>query len=144
MPARRFLALVLAGAALLASGCGAAAGSNVKSATFSQPEQRAVASAVQDISDLARRRDYDQLCSDHLAAPLVKALDAVKGTGSCADQLELSLRDVDQTKLAVRGVRVVGTNAMALVQPTGTGDVEKQARLALVKEGSRWKLSDIS
>lgn len=144
MPARRQLALLLAAGALGASGCGAAAGSSPKSASFSQPEQRAVAAAVQDIADLAGKRDYGQLCSDHLAAPLVKALDAVKGTAGCADQLELSLRDVDETKLAVRGVKVAGTNAEATVQPTGTGDVEPQGRLALVKEGSRWKLSSIS
>ena len=143
MTARSPLALLVVAGALSATGCGAAAGSNVSSRTFAQPEQQAVKTAVEDFADLAGKRDYSQICSDALAAPLVKQLDDAKGTDQCPDQLKLSLRDVDQTKLAVLQVRVAGTNAEATVQPTGTGDVEPQARMTLVKEGSRWKLAGI-
>lgn len=143
MHVRRPLAVVLVAAASLAVGCGAEAGSDVESADFSQPEQRAVAAAVQDLSDAAGTRDYDQLCEDTLAAPLVKRLDDARDTDACPDQLERSLRDVSDTDLAVRQVRISGKNAVAVVQPKGTGDVEAQARLAFAKEGSRWKLSGI-
>ncbi len=143
MSARRPLAVVLVAAAALAAGCGAQAGSDVSSASFREPERQAVSAAVRDFSDAARKRDYKQLCSDYLAAPLVKQLDDAKGTSRCPDQLELSLRDVDKTELAVRDVRISGTDAVALVQPTGTGEVEEQARFTLVKEGPRWKLSGV-
>jgi hypothetical protein len=144
MLARRPLAVVLAvAAATLAAGCGAEEGSDVSSASFREPERRAVAAAVRDFSDAARQRDYEQICADYLAAPLVKQLDDAKGTGRCPDQIERSLRDVDETDLAIRDVRISGTNAVAVVQPTGTGDVEEQARFTLVKEGPRWKLSGV-
>lgn len=142
-PRRPLLAAVLAGAALVAGGCGAEAGSDVSSADFKDPTQQAVEATVTDFSDAVGKRDYDQICSDLLAAPLVKAFDDAKGTGDCADQIELSFRDVDKAELAVRTITVQGTNAVALVRPTGTGDVEKDARIALVKEGSRWKLSGL-
>ncbi len=140
---RRLLAATLAGAALALAGCGAEAGSNVSSADFGDPVQRAVKASVDHFAELSGSRDYEQICSDLLAAPLVKGLDDAKGTKDCADQLELSLRDVDENELAVRTIRVSGTNAVAVVRPTGTGDVEEDARLTLVKEGSRWKLSGI-
>ena len=140
---RRPLAVVLAAGAALGAGCGAEQGSNVKSASFSEPERQAVAAAVQDFSDDVGARDYESICADRLAAPLVKELDDARGTDECPDQVELSLRDVDENDLAVRDVKVDGTSAVATVQPTGTGNVEAQARFTLVKEGSRWKLSGL-
>jgi len=143
MCARRPLAAVLAAGAALAAGCGADAGSDVSSATFPEPERQAVSAAVRDFSDAAGKRDYEQICSDYLAAPLVKQLDAAKGTPRCPDQIERSLRDVGETGLAVRDVRISGMSAVAVVQPTGTGDVEEPARFTLVREGPRWKLSGV-
>ena len=105
MHVRRPFAVLLVAAAALAAGCGAEAGSDVTSADFPDPDRRAVAAAVTDFSDAARQRDYEQICADYLAAPLVKKLDDAKQTARCPDQLERSLRDVDETKLAVRNVR---------------------------------------
>jgi len=143
MPAAHPLAAVLVAAAALVAGCGAQAGSEVASKSFKEPEQQAVSAAVRDFSDAARQRDYEQICSDYLAAPLVKRLDDAKGTPRCPDQIELSLRDVSEAELAVRDVRISGTDAVAVVQPTGTGDVEESARFTLVKEGPRWKLTGV-
>jgi len=143
MTPRRPLAVVLAAGATIATGCGARAGSDVTSKRFPDAQRQAVSAAVKDLSDSARKGDYGQICSDDLAADLVRRLDAAKGTDRCPNQLELSLRDVGKTQLAVRDVRISGTNAMALVQPTGTGHVEAPARLAFVKEGTRWKLSGV-
>lgn len=136
-------AVLVAATAALATGCGAEEGSDVESASFKEPERQAVSAAVDDFADAARTRDYEQICSDYLAAPLVKQLDAAKGTDRCPEQLALSLRDVDEAILAVRDVKISGTNAVAVVQPTATGSVEKQSRLTLVKEGPRWKLSGV-
>ena len=143
MPARRPLAAALAAGALLATGCGTTAG-DVSSATFSQPEQKAVATAVKDFSDAARKRDYKAICSDQLAAPLVKQLDTKQKTGHCAERLKESLRDVDKTALAVRAVQVSGAGAVATVQATGTGRTEAPQRLKWTKEGSRWKLAGLA
>ncbi len=143
MSARCSLAVVLAAGAMLAAGCGADAGSDVASKSFSDPERQAVSATVRDFSDAAQQRDYAQICSDYLAAGLVKRLDAAKDTDRCPDQLELSLRDVDETGLAVRDVRISGTDAVAVVQPAATGDIEEKARFTLVKEGPRWKLSGV-
>ncbi len=143
MSPRRPFAVVLAAGATLAAGCGAQAGSDVTSKRFPDAERQAVSATVKDFSDSARKGDYGQICSDYLSAELVGRLDAAKGTDRCPDQLELSLRDVDKTELAVRDVRISGTNAVALAQPTGTGDVETPARFTLVKEGPRWKLSGV-
>ncbi len=143
MPARGPLLLALTAGALIASGCGAEEGSNPTSASFSDGEQQAVAASIQDISDATGSRDYAKICSDYLAAPLAKQLAEAKGAEDCADRVERSLRDVDQSDLAVREVTVEGTTAEAVVQPTGTGEEEEQARLSLVKEGSRWKLSGV-
>jgi hypothetical protein len=143
MSARRRLPLALLAGATLAAGCGADAGSEVESAEFREPERQAVAAAVRDFSDATRSRDYEQICADYLAAPLVKRLDDARGTERCADQIELSLRDVDETELAIRDVRIRGTDAVAVVRPTGTGEVEEEARFTLVKEGPRWKLAGL-
>ncbi|MCW3011453.1 MAG: nuclear transport factor 2 family protein [Solirubrobacterales bacterium] len=143
MSARRPLALALAAGAVLATGCGAAEGSDVQDAEFREPARQAVAAAVRDFSDATGDRDYEQICADYLAAPLVKRLDDAKGTDRCPDQIERSLRDVSETELAIREVRISGENAVAVVQPTGTGEVEAQARFTLVREGPRWKLSGI-
>ncbi len=143
MLARRPLAAVLAAGASLAAGCGAQAGSGVASKRFPDPERQAVAAAVRDFSDAARQRDYEQICADYLAAPLVKQLDAARRTARCPDQIELSLRDVAETELAVRDVRISGSDAVAVVLPTGTGEREDLARFTLVKEGTRWKLSGV-
>lgn len=143
MSARGPLALVLAAGTLLAAGCGAEEGSDPESASFSNGEQQAVATTIQDISEATGSRDYAKICSDYLAAPLVKQLAEAEGSEDCADRIERSLRDVDQSDLAVREVTVEGSSAEAVVQPSGTGEVEEQARLSLVKEGSRWKLSGI-
>jgi hypothetical protein len=144
MLARRPLTVVLVAAASLAAGCGAQAGSgDVASKRFPDPERQAVSAAVRDLSDAAGQRDYEQICDDYLAAPLVKQLDAAKRTPRCPDQIELSLRDVAETGLAVRDVRISGSDAVAVVLPTGTGEQEKPARFTLVKEGPRWKLSGV-
>ena len=143
MVAARPLSVLLAGSALLVAGCGSST-DDPKSASFSQPEQKAVANAVEDFSDAARKRDYSAICDDQLAAGLVKALDRARRGGTCADRLEVSLRDVTATDLAVRAIRVAGTSAVATVQSTGTGDAEPQQRIELVKEGSRWKLSGLA
>ncbi len=144
MLARRSLAVVLAAAALFAAGCGAQAGSDdVASKSFAEPERQAVSAAVRDFSDAARQRDYEQICADYLAAPLVRQLDAAKRTPRCPNQIELSLRDVAETELAVRDVRISGSDAVAIVVPTGTGEQETPARYTLVKEGTRWKLSGV-
>lgn len=143
MPARRLLAVVLAGGAVVAAGCGSTSG-DVSSASFKAPEEVAVANAVQDFSDAARKRDYSAICSDQLAAPLVKRLDTERKTGHCSDRLKESLRDVDSTKLAVRAVQVTGATAVATVQATGTGKAEPAQRLTLAKEGTRWKLAGLA
>jgi len=143
MRARRLSVVVLALGAVSAAGCGAQAGSDVASTSFPEPERQAVSAAVRDFADAARQRDYEQICMDYLSAPLVKELDAVKATDRCADQIELSFRDVAETELAVRDVRISGPSAVAVVQPTGTGDEEEPARFTLVKEGPRWKLSGV-
>ena len=143
MSARRPLAAVLAGGALLAAGCGSTTG-NVSSATFAQPEQKAVATAVKQLSTSARKKDYSAICSDQVAAPLVKRLDTARATGHCDDRMEESLRDVTATDLAVRDVRVSGATAVATVQSTGTGKSEPAQRLSWAKEGARWKLAGLA
>jgi ketosteroid isomerase-like protein len=143
MSARRPLAAVLAGSALLAAGCGSKTG-DVSSATFSQPEQKAVASAVEQLATSVRKKDYDAICSDQVAAPLVKRLDTARRTGHCADRMEESLRDVTATDLAVRAIQVSGATAIATVQSTKTGSSEPAQRLAWAKEGSRWKLAGLA
>lgn len=144
MLARRLSAVVLVAGAALAAACGAGAGSDIASTSFPEPERQAVSAAVRDFSDAARQRDYEQICSDYLAAPLVKELDAAKGTDRCADRIELSLRDVAETDLAVRDVRISGQNAVAVVQPADTSSNDEPARFTLVKEGPRWKLSGVN
>ncbi len=141
--AHRPLAAILAGGALLAAGCGTQS-ADVSSADFKQPEQKAVATAVKDFSEAARKRDYKAICSDQLAAPLVTELDTKRKTGKCSERLKESLRDVDSTALAVSAVQVTGTSAVATVQPTGTGEDEPAQRLKLAKEGSRWKLAGLA
>ena len=143
MLARRPLAAVLAAGASLAAGCGAEAGSGAASKSFPDPERQAVSAAVRDLSDAARQGDYEQICADYLAAPLVKQFDEEKGTARCPDEIELSLRDVTENELAVRDVRISGPDAVAVVLPAGTGEQGDSARLTFVKEGTRWKLSGV-
>jgi hypothetical protein len=143
MLARRSLAAVLAAGTLVAAGCGTQS-NDVSSADFKQPEQKAVATAVKDFSNAAGKRDYKAICSEQLAASLVRQLDAALKQGKCPERLKQSLRDVSATDLAVRAVAVTGTNALVTVQTTGTGNAEPAQRLKFAKEGSRWKLAGLA
>jgi hypothetical protein len=133
----RSLTLCLAATlALAAAGCAPSGGGGVDTGAF-EGEEKAVAEALDELSDAGRRSDGERVCSDLLARDLVDRL----GRG-CAEAVDEQLDDADVFELDVETISVSGTRATARVLSDFAGD-EQPRTLTLVKEGEDWKVSAI-
>lgn len=120
--------VLLAGAAVLAAGCG---GEQRDDVTF-RGEQAEIADVVSDLQDAAEQDEVTRICRALVAEDLSGA--------ACADRVQLAIDDSDQYALDVRSVRVTGDTATARVI-TGSGDSERTATMRFVREGSSWRIS---
>jgi hypothetical protein len=133
-------------AAVAIAGCGPVASRDSSSAF--KGEQRLVANAIEDLQSAGQHHDAAQICSDLLAADLVRKIrqaGRVSG-GTCAQRLKKSLEDADDFELTVRRVTISGRTARAVVVAGASGATDRRTEtFRLVKEGTptRWRIADM-
>jgi hypothetical protein len=124
--------------ALALSSCGGAAPRD-SAQDFKGPE-RAVAKAVEDLEDAARKRDDDRLCEKLLTDSL---LAAVKAEGIvCTTAAGDAFHDAGVLDLTVEDVSIDGDTATAKVV-SGRGSDERTDTLVLEKAGAAWKITSM-
>ncbi len=138
-PVRPILALLCA--ALLA-GCLAACGatSNVSTSAF-KGEQQKVAKAVARLQTHATALEAKKICGEDLAAARVAKLNAAPG--GCKRALESQLKQIDSFETTVETVQISGATATAKVKGVVGGKKGVQT-VTLVREGDKWKISNVS
>ena len=131
-------ALALCLVALTLSACGAAAPRD--SAEEFSGEKRAVAAAVEDMEEAARKNDSDRLCTKLLSEEL---LAAVKEEGiNCVTAIRDAFKDASSKDLTVEDVSIRGDAATVEVT-SGEGSNEKTDKLELEKAGANWRISSL-
>jgi hypothetical protein len=102
-------------------------------------ESHDVAQTVSNFQTDASAENEKKLCEDDLAATLTAKLDRV---GGCQTALKAQLHEIDALGLTIESVVVNGSHALAHVKSTYSGK-SRVTVLALVKEGSHWKISGL-
>jgi len=139
---RRLAVLPLLAAAVTAlsiAGCG-----GTDNSTDFSGASKDVATAIDDISQHARKLEARKICDGFLTAELKAKLTAEakkSGRGSdCADQLKDSVRDSDVFELDVQSIDVNGNRATAKVTADTSADPDPTGTLELVNQRG-WRLS---
>jgi hypothetical protein len=122
---------------LLAFGL-AACGTTVSTSGF-KGEQHAIAQTISDLQAHATASDEKKICANDLAAAVVARLGGTKG---CEQTIKNQLAEIDSLEAKVESIQLApgGTTATARVKSTHAGK-RRLSTVALVKEGSRWKVS---
>ena len=130
-------ALLLCVVALVLAACGAEPRDSAKDFTG---DERAVASAVEDLESAARDNDTKAVCTKLFAQRLLSTLEE-RGT-DCAEAVEDAFRDADAMEITVDEVTISGDTARAQVT-SGTGSSKKTDTLELEKVGAAWRISSL-
>jgi hypothetical protein len=123
------IALVLAAAA---AGCTASSSS---SGNF-QGAERDVATAIDDLSSAASRKNEAKICDELLTKEFAQSLRSA-GT-DCETEVSDAIADSDDSDLTVKDVSVSGPTATALVENN-----DKTATLRLQKVGQDWRIAGL-
>jgi hypothetical protein len=100
-------------------------------------EEKAVAQRVSDFQSDVTANEAQKVCENDLAVA-VKA--RLKAAGSdCETALKNQLKQVDTPELTIQAIAVKGDTAQARVRSTWSGKTA-ESTLALVKEGSTWRI----
>jgi predicted DCC family thiol-disulfide oxidoreductase YuxK len=102
-------------------------------------ESHNVAQTLSDFQSHATAREQKKLCESDLAATVTKRL---QSAGGCQAVLKKQLVQLDALNLTIESVSVKGPTASAVVKSTYSGK-NRITTVALVKDGSRWKISSI-
>jgi hypothetical protein len=132
---RRATALTLLLAALAAAGCG---GGGASAGDF-EGDERQVVETIDRLAAAGRERDAARVCSEVLAATVVRELG---GEGGCNRAVDEAFDRADTFQLAVRSVRVDGDAARARVD--AGRDEDRQELVELVREGDGWRVSRLA
>jgi hypothetical protein len=130
---------LLAGICALALATGASACAETASTSKFKGESHNVAQMVSNFQTDVTAEDEKKLCEDDLAATLTAKLARV---GGCQTVLKAQLREIDALGLTIESIAVSGKSALAHVKSTYSGK-NRVTTLALVKEGSHWKISGL-
>jgi hypothetical protein len=104
-------------------------------------DEKAVASAVEDLQTNAQNRKPGDICSNNLSRELA---DKLKTAGNdCTSEMEKITGDADDFQLDVKAVTVTGNTATAEVTTRKGDDKDAKVTFTLVKEGGDWRLSDL-
>ena len=146
MTRRVFACTAAVVAVALGAGCGPR--STADSSSKFKGEQRLVANAIEDLQDAGQRREASTICSELLAADLVRKIRRAAGGGrkTCAQHLKTSLDDADDFELTVKGVTISGKTARAVVVSGSSGSKDRRTEtMRLVKEGrpGRWRVASL-
>jgi hypothetical protein len=135
-PLKRVLTLLCA--PLVVLGVGACGSATVSTSSF-KGEDKAVAQAVASLQSNATAGEEQKICAADLAAPIVTRLGGTKG---CEAAIKHQLTEVDSFEVTVESIRIAGTKATANVRSIKSGKTWL-ATLTLVKEGGKWKTSEL-
>jgi hypothetical protein len=139
MPLRTCLKPLVAGICALAFAVGVSACAETASTGKFSGESHNVAQTVSNFQTDATAEDEKKLCDNDLAATLTTKLARV---GGCQTVLKAQLHEIDALGLKIESIVVSGNNALAHVKSTHSGK-NRVTALALVKEGSHWKISGL-
>ncbi len=135
-PHKRALTLLCAPLlVLVVSACGSA---TVSTSSF-KGEDKAVAQAVANLQSNATAGEEQKICAADLAAAIVTRLGGTKG---CETTIKHRLTEVDSFEVTVESVQVTGAKATANVRSIKSGKAWL-ATLTLVREGGKWKASEL-
>jgi hypothetical protein len=122
--------------ALLLAAVAAGCAQSSSSAGDFQGTERDVASAIDDFSSAASRKNEAKICDELLTKQLA---DSLKSTGTdCATEISDALADSDDYDLTVKDVTVSGPTATAVVENN-----DKTATLRLQKVGQDWRIASL-
>lgn len=130
---------LVAGVCTLALAVGISACAETASTGKFKGESHNVAQTVSNFQTDATAEDEKKLCEDDLAATLTAKL---ARAGGCQTVLKGQLREIDALGLTIESITVNGTHALAHLKSTYSGK-NRVTVLALVKEGSHWKISGL-
>ncbi len=130
---------LVAGICALAFAVGVSACAETASTGKFSGESHNVAQTVANFQTDATAEDEKKLCEDDLAATLTGKLARV---GGCQTVLKAQLHEIDALGLKVESIVLSGNHALAHVKSTYSGK-NRVTALALVKEGSHWRISGI-
>ena len=139
MPLRTCLRSLLAGICALAVAVGVSACAETASTGKFSGESHNVAQTVSNFQSDATAEDEKKLCEEDLAATLTVKLGRV---GGCQAVLKAQLHEIDALGLTIESISLNGTHALAHVKSTYSGK-SRISTFALVKEGTRWKISGL-
>jgi hypothetical protein len=129
---RLAVALIALLLAVAAAGCTASSSS---SGNF-QGTERDVATAIDDFSSAASRKNEAKICDELLTKELAQSL---KSSGTdCATEISDALTDADDYDLTVKDVTVSGPTATAVVENN-----DKTATFRLQKVGQDWRIASL-
>lgn len=118
--------ILVLGAALVVSGCGA-----------SDPDQ--VKAKVQQFAKAVGERDYGTICEQVLAPALVRHLTA--NDISCEKAMQVALQGVRQPYLSIGKVTIKGGSAAVIALSTAQDQPAALEAIELVKTGGGWRIS---
>jgi hypothetical protein len=126
--------------AVAVAGCGPG-GKKDSSGRF-KGEARLVANTVEDLQSAGKRREGDRICTELLAASLVRSI-RTASRRSCVKAVKDAVGDADTFELTVERVTVTGATATVMVRSGDRKPHERTDTLGLVKEGkpARWKIA---
>ncbi|HXC23700.1 MAG TPA: hypothetical protein VNU28_03865 [Solirubrobacteraceae bacterium] len=130
---------LLAGICALAFAVGLSACAETASTNNFKGESHNVAQTVSNFQTDATAEDEKKLCEDDLAATLTAKL---ARAGGCQAVLKTQLHEIDALGLTIESISVNGAHALAHVKSTYSGK-SRISTFALVKEGTRWKISGL-
>lgn len=136
MSATPFKLLSLAATALCALAL-AACGTTVSTSGY-KGEEKAVAQRVSEFQSDATASDEQKVCENDLASPVKARLQTAGNT--CQSALKHQLSQIDTLELKIKSIAVKGNTALARVTSTWSGK-SRESTLALVKEGSTWRIA---
>jgi curli biogenesis system outer membrane secretion channel CsgG len=129
---RLSVALIALLLAVVIAGC---AQSSSSSGKFQGAEQE-VATAIDDLSSAASRKNEAKICDELLTKELAQSL---KSTGTdCETEISDALADADDYDLSVKDVTVSGPTATAVVENN-----DKTSTFRLQKVGNAWRIASI-
>jgi hypothetical protein len=136
MSATPFKPMSVAAMALSALALGAC-GTTVSTSGY-KGEEKAVAQRVSEFQSDATASDQKKVCENDLATTVKARLQTAGNT--CQSALKHQLSQIDTLELKIRSIAVKGNTAVAHVTSTWSGKT-RESMLALVKEGSAWRIA---
>jgi len=132
-------AVAVAAAAVLA-GCAPSTTSSSNSTSKFKGDQRQAAQTIEDLEAAANDGKETKICNELLSRSLAGRL-AAHGA-SCPAATKRAVKDTDSVGMTVEQVRISGDRATARVK-LDRGDKDRVTNIQLVREGGRWKISQL-